>query len=253
MVRPRTSIEEWIILLPEDTKSTISVEKDIFHKQIEKLLLRGLLDSDFHNMVVEGYNLLTPNERCAQTLMHEYGHVLQWRMYDYLNIKGETEKEFIGKQYLWFLQSGYLENVSKRIPNFENLTPKQKVYYSKECLVEDYRINLNWKYFNDKIILPSKYAYRGDFANSKLMWEGLSIMEEMLKPAIEGQVSMRQLKRASSEKEVSLKVANHQLDLLENKQDWIPGTSNFSEKHILDDLESLGLNVKLEKDLYTTV
>ncbi|WP_194758339.1 hypothetical protein [Priestia megaterium] len=253
MVRPRNINEEWIILLPEDTEKAIEEEKGIFREYIEKLVFQGSLDTDFQNMVVEGYKFLTPNERCAQTLMHEFGHILQWRMYDYLDIKGETEQEFIANQYIWFLSSSYLLNVSKRVPNFETLSPEDKVYFSKECLVEDYRIYLNWKYFSDKIILPSKYAYRGDFADSKLMWEGLSIMEQMLKPAIEGKVGMRQMKKASSEKEYSLKDIKNQLDSLEYKADWIPGTSKLSEQHILADLESLGLNIKSEKRAYTTV
>ncbi|WP_141993234.1 hypothetical protein [Bacillus sp. B4EP4a] len=251
MVRPKHSDEEWIVLLPENTPQTIEVEKEIFRIQVEKLLISGLLDTEFHNTVVEGYKLLVPNERCAQTLMHEYGHILQWRMYDHLNIMGKTENEFIRNQYIWFLESGYLENLSYRIPNFETLLPKDKVYYLKECLVEDYRINLNYQYFGGKIILPNKYAYRGDFANSNLMWKGLSIMEQMLKPAIEGQVGKRKLKKVSSDNELSLKVINHGLDALESKADWVPGTSKLSKQHINNDLESLGL--KISSKAYTTV
>jgi len=241
MVRPKNSNEEWIILLPEDTKETIENEKKSFQKQVEKLLLQGSLDSDFHNIVVEGYKLLTVNERCAQTLMHEYGHILQWRMYDHLSVMADTEDEFIANQLIWFLESGYIYNVAKRLPNFNTLNPKDKVYYLKECLVEDFRIHLNSKYHNGKIILPNKYAYRGDFADSKLMWEGMNIMEQMLNPAIQGTVGKRQLKKVSSENELSIMKINDRLDELESRATWVPGTSKLTEQDILNDLQTLGV------------
>ncbi|PHF65983.1 MULTISPECIES: hypothetical protein [Priestia] len=251
MVRPIGTDEEWVILLPEDTSQTIIEEKKTFQQYFQKLFVKGLLDTDFQNTVVDGYKLLNPNERCAQTLMHEYGHILQWRMYDHLDIMGETEEEFIRNQYIWFLKSTYLYNISARIPNFETLDVKDKVYYLKECLVEDYRIYLNNRYFNGRIVLPNKYAYRGDFANSTLMWEGLSIMERMLRPAIEGEVSKRQLKKVSSDAELSLQAVNHRLDILEGKNEWVPGTSRLTAEHIYNDLKQLG--VKVEKRVLSTV
>lgn len=242
MVRPKNSNEEWMILLPEETKRTIDIERSIFQKQFEKLFYQGLLDSEFQNMILEGYKLLTPNERCAQTLIHEYGHILQWRMYDYLGILHKNKKEFIANQYIWLLESGYLENVANRIPNFETLSPEEKVFFTKETLVEDYRINLNYQYFNDIIILPNKYAYRGDFANSNSLWKGMRIMEQMLRPAIEGKIGVYQNKQANSEEELSINAISKRLDVLESKSSWVPGTSKLSEQHISNDLHELGVN-----------
>jgi len=246
MVRPKDSHEEWIILLPEDTYETIENEKDTFQKQFLKLLSKGLLDTDFHSIVVEGYRWLTVNERCAQTLMHEFGHILQWRMYDNLNIIADTGNQFIANQYIWFVESGYIFNVARRIPNFDALEVKDKVYFLKECLVEDYRIHLNIKYHNGKIILPNKYAYRGDFADSKMLKEGIVIMEQMLKPAIEGTVGKRQLKKVSSENELSLIEVTDMLDELESRATWVPGTSKLTDQHIFDDLKSLGVTYNIK-------
>lgn len=177
MCRPPMKKEEWIILLPDDTIRRIKKEKKEYLQDARNLtLIEQTMDPDNQNILVENLNLLDLHERCAQSLIHEYGHVLHYRMFDLLNITSLTD------QYLWFTKTGYLDIVDQRYPSFANLSPSDKLTELKEALVEDYRISLNLKADNGMFILPNKVCYLGDFQLPYLMYKGVDIMKEMLSP-----------------------------------------------------------------------
>lgn len=83
MYRPPHKNEEWILLLPDDTAVRIENERREYINKATHYTFAQTMDSDYHDNLLENLKLLTPNERCAQSLMHEYGHVLHWRMFDY--------------------------------------------------------------------------------------------------------------------------------------------------------------------------
>lgn len=233
MCRPPHKLgEEWILLLPDDTTARIQAERRMYLDDARNLTLyQQLMDPDQQNILIENLKVLDLHERCAQTLMHEYGHVLHYRMFDSLNLKS------FEACYLWFLESGYLELVDLRYPNFENLNPLDKLTELKESLVEDYRISLNLEAHNGMFILPSKVCYLGDFQIPELMYKGVEIMKEMLSGAINGQ----ERKKAGGQ-------SAHELDTLEygNKlrqrlktSGWMAGTSRMTAEIVNRDLAIL--------------
>jgi hypothetical protein len=140
MYRPIKNNEEWIVLLPDDTMDTIDREIYIFvHAarlvaETGKFIHRGMNLTDIY----ENLKLLNLHERCAQTLIHEYGHVLHWRMFDRLDLPYED-----GLAYAWFIEHGYAQLIDGRVPIYYRLSDQEKLWMLKECLVEDYRISLN--------------------------------------------------------------------------------------------------------------
>lgn len=180
MIRPPKTGEEWILLLPDDTNRRIEIEKRELLSEARSLIHQGLINLDAHNHLIENLNLLSINERCAQTLMHEFGHILHWRMFDASNINKESQI------YDWFLENGYVENIEKRHALFSLLNDTQKIHVLKESLVEDYRISLNQKGMNGMIILPNRFTYQKDLAHPEYLDEGVYLMNKTLKKAIDG-------------------------------------------------------------------
>lgn len=77
MCRPSKKNEEWILLLPDDTENRIKEETSVY---IEKAnvytVVKGIMNPDHHSFLIENLDRLNIHERCAQSLMHEFGHVL---------------------------------------------------------------------------------------------------------------------------------------------------------------------------------
>lgn len=95
---------ENILLLPDDTKNKIKLEYKKYVNYANKLVFSSdpmiSMDPDYQDHLIENLRLLNIPERCAQSLMHEYGHVLHWRIFDQLDLKHRSQ------QYQLFYQNG---------------------------------------------------------------------------------------------------------------------------------------------------
>ena len=166
--------QERIILLPDDTMERLTNESRLYRDIARELIFTGDMDPDVQSDLIENLRLLNIHERCAQSLQHEYGHILHWREFDHLGIHTHLEI------YDWFVGNGYYDIVEMRVPNFEDKPPLEKVWILKESLVEDYRISLNLSENSGTFILPNKFCHFGDFQMPELLEEGVRIMKDML-------------------------------------------------------------------------
>ncbi|OPA78731.1 hypothetical protein BVG16_12860 [Paenibacillus selenitireducens] len=177
--------QERIILLPDNTERRYSDERRSYLGVARGLLFRGWMDSDEQSELIENLQLLNVHERCAQSLQHEYGHILHWREFDHLGIHSPLDI------YDWFVEHGYYELVEMRMPGFENKSALDKVWILKEAFVEDYRISLDLSDTNGKFILPNKFCHFGDFQMPELLSEGVKIMKKMIANQIGSSPSQR--------------------------------------------------------------
>jgi hypothetical protein len=231
MCRPPGTKEEWILLLPDDTESRIVNERKAYLKEAKEFIAVGSMDPDEESRLIENLRLLDIHERCAQSLMHEYGHALHYRMFDFLRFSEKSE------HYRWFFETGYLRNVDLRYPGFGHLTAEDKLTELKEALVEDYRISLNMLSESGKFILPNKVCYAGDFIKPKLMYEGVEIMKEMLKPIIQG---TRQTTYSSEDLDTLSYVKK--VRARRKEYSWTPGNPSMTEMDVMNDLQELKMN-----------
>ena len=185
----RRKNERWILLYPVDTASLIMHETDVLELLVGEQVSKGLLPKEASDLLYDNNSIMNVNERCAQTLMHEYGHIRHWEYFDLLSQKyGVNYKEspdlFVFATLQWFVASDYVGNISQRCPYFK-ATPdiKEKMYYLKECFVEDYRIGLNIQDRNGKFILAGKYTAFADLKDPSLLMEGVGIVEKMIAQA----------------------------------------------------------------------
>jgi hypothetical protein len=222
MYRPLQNNEEWIVLLPDDTQDTMEEEIRIFKGSARLFKESGKLTEEMTlEHINENLKLLNLHERCAQTLMHEYGHVLHWRIFDRLGTPYED-----ALAYNWFVEHGYAQLIEGRIPIYFGLSDEKKLWMLKECLVEDYRISLNLDSENGMFILPGKYTFSSDFRAPKLMNKGVEIMRRMLQSALENK-NMRR-KTGSSGSEMADFALMH--NILEASMDdsWTPGQQRMT-------------------------
>jgi hypothetical protein len=230
MWRPPEILEEWIMLLPDDTSKRIATEKRMLLDEARSLAFSLLMNSDDHSILIENLNLLTIHERCAQSLMHEVGHVLHWREFDE---KGITARD-LSEQYKWFVESGYLYNVNKRCPLFDKKSALDKVVLLKESLVEDYRISLNIEATRGKFILPNKICFSGDFQKPKLLEEGIEIMKNMLK-----NVAVQSRRKSASSSDLDSIQIIREIRRVRRQSKWVAGKITVTENDIMRDLEEL--------------
>jgi len=228
MYRPRRNNMEWIVLLPDDTEETIEEEIQIFESAAKTYAKYGKLTQGLtYEQIVGNLKLLNLHERCAQTLMHEYGHVLHWRIFDRL---GDAYNDSLA--YRWFLEHGYAQLIDRRVPNYYGLNDERKLWLLKECLVEDYRISLNLNTENGMFILPGKYTFSTDLRAPRLLKDGVNIMQRMLKPAIENTTMRRRTRSNLAEREKN--DLDLMLSILEASMDdnWTPGQQRMTiEEH----------------------
>ena len=159
--------KEWILILPDDTKKRIEAEKQAYLQVAGYLtLFKGLMNPKEHSNLIENLNELSINERCSQSFLHEFGHIMQWRALDKLY----DDNYQIDHIFQWFIDSGYVLHVDKRFPKLKGLEAKMVVYYLKESLAEDYRIKLNLRDKN-KYILHNSVCHQVFFFNPKLLQE----------------------------------------------------------------------------------
>ncbi|MGZ4033021.1 MAG: hypothetical protein ACXVP2_12760, partial [Tumebacillaceae bacterium] len=168
--------QEWIMLCPCDTSKLIQIESRRYQSVASRLVLQGKMDSDFHNVLLHNLRLLVPGTRCANTLLHEYGHVLQHRIWASEGILASN----VEMLYNWFEKIGYVNNVEKRIPNLNDKSPEDINYYLKESFVEDYRIGLNMSSMKGKFEFPNAFCFLGDFLEPSLMHKGVTIVKNVV-------------------------------------------------------------------------
>lgn len=109
----------------------------------------------------------------ANTLLHEYGHVLQHRMWASAGIRPNDQAGL----YAWFEEIGYLGNVMNRRAGFF----EAPVYFLKESFVEDYRIGLNLASREGIFELPDAYCFNRDFREPELLAEGVEIVKKTIR------------------------------------------------------------------------
>lgn len=222
MYRPVKNNEEWIVLLPDNTMDTIDEEIYIFEHSAQLFKESGKLNSDLTlDHIKSNLNLLNLHERCAQTLMHEYGHILHWRIFDRF---GTPYEEALA--YIWFIEHGYAQLIDGRVPNYLRLSDSKKLWMLKECLVEDYRISLNLGSENGMFILPGKYTFSSDFRVPELLNKGVEIMRRMLQPAIENE-NMRR-KTGSFENEMTDMTLMRSILEASMDDSWVPGQQRMT-------------------------
>ncbi|WP_025691152.1 hypothetical protein [Paenibacillus zanthoxyli] len=128
MYKSPSSQKERIILLPDDTEQRYKEEQKLYRKEARSLIMKGLMDTDEQNNLLENLRLLNVHERCAQSLEHEFGHVLNVRELETLKIT-PNDASLI---YKWFLDAGYIFNIDKRFPDFGGLSVWDKLHILKE-------------------------------------------------------------------------------------------------------------------------
>ncbi|MCY8232884.1 hypothetical protein [Priestia endophytica] len=241
----RNKQEEVILLSPQDTKQENSRLTNTYKNIATDLVLKqGSMNPDEQSKLLDNLKLLTVNERCAQSLQHEYGHILHGRLFDSLGLKNAADI------YNWFFQHGYAHLMNKRSPEFQSASSWDKVYLLKESLVEDYRIWLNMKDNNDMFILPNINTYYGDFITPDLLKEGVILMKKMLNDAINNSFKTNQTENFSGEPNRILR----SLDIYEkaSSTNWKPGSNTMSEQdhlQVMEDLKSLDFDEsKLEHE-----
>ncbi|MFF0828906.1 hypothetical protein ACFYU8_18220 [Brevibacillus sp. NPDC003359] len=237
MYRPQHTREEWILLLPDDTVSRLSNEVSKYSRIASNMVLDPdtMLDGDYHSEILENLKLLDLHERCAQSLLHEYGHLLHWRMFDALGFQTNVEV------YRWFFEAGYAELLDRRSSEFYGASIDDKVYLLKESLVEDYRIWLNMLDRRGKFILPNLNTFYADFEDPSLLEEGVAIMKKMLSKAMNGQASLR---KSGFSQEPDRVAAAERIYSAAKRAKWKPGQPRMTtEDH---------LNLMKEQETYTT-
>ncbi|MGZ4032300.1 MAG: hypothetical protein ACXVP2_09115 [Tumebacillaceae bacterium] len=173
--------EEWIMLCPDDTAARIQHESKWYMQSATTLTLQGRMRSEEQNRLLENLRTLTIGTRCENSLQHEFGHVIQHRLWAAEGIRPDD----LFALYKWFLEIGYADLVSLRYPNFENRTDAEKLYLLKESFVEDYRIGLNLSYRKDIFELPNAYCFRADFQMPELLDKGVSLVKAVVKGKVE--------------------------------------------------------------------
>jgi hypothetical protein len=189
------------------------------------------MNPDEQSKLLENLRLLTINERCAQSLQHEFGHILHWRLFKFLSLEEPHQI------YEWFFKNGYAQLLNRRSPEFSASDPSDKIYLLKECLAEDYRIWLNMKDNNGMFILPNVNTYYGDFIEPKLLQEGVGLMKEMLKAALNNKLQIDETKKSSGEPNRVLRGKKIYAKALSTN--WKPGSDLMTDQDHLEVIKQL--------------
>lgn len=210
--------QEWILLCPDDTQLQIEKERQKYLGVANTLTFKGRMDSAVQSHLITNLELLNAGTRCANTLLHEYGHVLQHRMWAKAGIRPNDQAGL----YAWFEEIGYLGNVINRRAGFF----EAPVYYLKESFVEDYRIGLNLASRESIFELPNAYCYNGDFKEPELLAEGVEIVKKTIRHFQDD------VKKASSAVPVyeaePNRVAIIDRDIASGALDFVPGQVKYT-------------------------
>jgi hypothetical protein len=181
----------FIYLVPDHTPTRILTDI-VWHKEGYERLIesnkidRATVDKWIHTMESE----LNLGERVASTILHEFGHILTFRVWDRLGI---TERLDL---YDWFDEFGYLDNCSNRIVSFSEEHAEIQINTCIEQLAEDYRISHDVKKEDDTCCLPHIISYEQDIINPEMFLEGVDIMTKIL--SLNGKVKIEKEKEKES-------------------------------------------------------
>lgn len=164
--------EEWILLCADNTQVRIQDEWNTYQEIAQDLHRKGKISAAFHNQLLFNLQQLDVGKRCANSLQHEFGHVLQYRIWTSEGLNPRNAEDL----YEWFYEIGYVDCVGLRDPEFL----QNPILNLKESFVEDYRIGLNLKSQKGIFELPNVICYRGDFEHPELMYEGVEIVTNVI-------------------------------------------------------------------------
>ncbi len=227
----------WILIFPDNTGFRIEAEKETYLKVAKDLvLIHGLMEPDEQNNLIINLQELNLFERCAQSFLHEYGHILHWEQFKILDFDKKDTSLLQEQIYQWFYETGYLTNVDKRFPKFGGLEPSIQIELLKESLAEDYRISLNIEH-KMKYILPNSVCHRGDLVNPKLLMEGIEIMTKMIK---KNETNNKPKNARISIEKDRIILAEEISNRHKKNKNWVPGEISLPDnkvKEILKDLK----------------
>lgn len=175
MFREKPNNEEYILLLPDDTEATYENEKRFYLDKAKELVFKFEMESDEQSKLIQNLRLLNIQERCAQSLQHEWGHILHYRCFDTLSDSSKAA------QLQWFYDEGYVTLLDERYPGLGYHSMEDLLYYIKEAFAEDLRIGLNFKTNHGMFILPNAVTFLRDFTRPDLLLKGVSLVEDMVK------------------------------------------------------------------------
>lgn len=169
---------EWILVFPCLTEYIIEQERKIYLDTAKDLLAKGIIEPEHENDLLENLNLLTLTERCTQTLIHEFGHILNWRIFNSIVEKEDNLGTMI-TCLVWFKDKGYFHNVAKRKIGFLRLPFEECISLLKESFAEDYRMGSCIRKIG-KYVLPNTVCNIGDLYNENYMKEGIDIVMKIV-------------------------------------------------------------------------
>jgi len=182
MFREQPNKKEYILLLPDDTQQTYESERKFYINQANQLVFNMAMNSNEQSNLIENLNLLNRRERCAQSLQHEWGHILHYRCFDLLS---ESTKS---KQIQWFYDEGYISLLDERYPGLGyHDDANYFLYMVKEAFAEDIRINLNFASKHGMFILPNAITFLRDFQYPDLLLDGVNLVKNMITNQYQGQ------------------------------------------------------------------
>lgn len=168
----------WILVFPTLTDIVIQKEKKSYLDVAKEMIFKSDMDADAENELLENLNELNNVERCSQTLIHEFGHVLNWRILHKVLKQNNFEDDVID-ELGWFINIKYINNVVRRTNGFFELDTYTKLKRLKESFAEDYRILISMK-SKKKYILPNSICCIGDFHDPKYREEGVDIVSKVI-------------------------------------------------------------------------
>jgi hypothetical protein len=236
--------ERLILLHPDNTAARIESEKTFYFNKTLQLVSKGRVEQTVLDELIQGMQLLNIHERCAQTLIHEYGHILHWRSFDHLfnefNIPNTYPEHIISSPIMnfgilsWFEKHNYIYNVADRVPGFKMMNLQQKLLILKESFVEDYRNSLNIQSTSGKIILPNAYCVVGDLMKPELGREGMRIVNIMLDEAAQRKSTNSRTGPMALDQDMErnrVMVSSYFFDTAINS-DWEPGKDSLSKSEL---------------------
>lgn len=240
-----------ILLHPDSTSARIDEEKNVFLNKTLQLVQQGRVSQETLVELNDNLLLLNIHERCAQTLIHENGHILHWKKFDHLFKKYDIDNIYPENVYSsdmmnfvilhWFEKYNYIYNVAARIPDFKTYELKKKISYLKESFVEDYRVGLNMQSLNGKFILPNAYCVAGDLMEPELSKEGVRLVRMMMNESNNQDKTKYTTGEAEMGQEMELNRSSVSSFFLDKaiKSDWRPGKDSFKKEDFEDMISEL--------------
>ncbi|WP_459481929.1 hypothetical protein [Clostridium saccharoperbutylacetonicum] len=202
---------EWILIFPCITQSIIEKECEEYTKISNELVKKEKISADVRDNLLNNLNEINEVERCTQSLIHEYGHILNWRIFNSINLEEEKEEVLIDC-LSWFKEIGYVRNIVKRKLNLLRYPLDELISLLKESFAEDFRMGVCINSVN-KYILPNTVCWIGDLYEPSNMEEGIEIVRNSIQQI--NSVNVNNINRTNSQNDVNrYEDAKKEYDLL---------------------------------------